>query len=252
LHSRLRHSIRIKSFLFRILYLLPESWRLPDGIRTALKELADTRPAVFFVNVGSNDGLAGNPLREFVITRNWQGIMVEPVDFVFVRLAKAYKAFTKVHCENVAIGEFTGIKRFYYLRKNSVLPPGYDQIGSFNKDKILGEDHLFPGLAQFIESRQVHCLTLRDLLGKHAVNHVDVYVIDAEGFDYAVIKQIDLKISPPSLIVFETIHLSQADKTACYDLLKTTGYQLKEDGGNTLAMYSGNFKLIAPDSPTTG
>lgn len=241
LHSRLRHSVFIKSFLYRIVYLLPEGWRMPDGVRDTLKLIADTNKNVFFVNIGCNDGLAGNPLREFIVTRKWRGIMVEPVSYVFERLVKAYKKFPEIHCENAAIGEISGKKPFYYLRKNNVLPPGYDQIGSFSKDKMLNEDYLFPGLAQYIESRDFTCLTLRDLLAKHRAAYVDVYLIDAEGFDYEIIKQIDLKKNPPTLVIFETIHLSPADKTACYKLMEDAGYGLKEVLGDTLATLPKNF-----------
>jgi FkbM family methyltransferase len=241
-HSRLRHSVLIKSFLYRIVYLLPEDWRMRDDVRNTLKLFADNKKDIFFVNIGCNDGLAGNPLREFIITRKWRGIMVEPVSHVYQRLVKAYKNFPEIHCENAAIGEFSGTKPFYYLRKNNVLPPGYDQIGSFSKEKMLKEDYLFPGLAQYIECRDFICLTLRDLLLKHRAEHVNVYVIDAEGFDYEIIKQIDLKKNPPSLIIFETIHLEPADKTACYKLLEDAGYRLKEVLGDTLATLPKDFE----------
>ena len=95
---------------------------------------------------------------------------------------------------------------------------------------------MFPGLAQFIESRDIHCLTLRDLLAKHGVARVDIYVIDAEGFDYEIVKQIDLKNNPPFLIIFEMIHLSKADKAACFKLLEDAGYRLKEVIGDVVAM----------------
>jgi FkbM family methyltransferase len=235
LHSQLRHSIHIKSGLFRVLYLLPDRWRIPDGVRTALKQFAATHERVFFINIGSNDGLAGNPLREFVVTRKWEGIMVEPVHFVYERLVKAYRGYPHVRCENVALGEISGTKPFYHLRKNKVLPPGYDQVGSFNKEKILNEDYMFPGLANFIESIDVQCLTLRDLLARHGNRKVDVCVIDAEGFDFEVIKQIDLKNSPPAMIVFETVHLTPTDKAACFSLLERGGYRLKEEGCNAVA-----------------
>lgn len=235
LHSQLRHSVRLKSFLYRMVYLLPERWRMPDGVRSTLKQIADTGKPVFFVNIGCNDGLAGNPLREFIVTRQWRGLMVEPVSYVFQRLVRACQGFPEIRCENAAISESGGIKPFYYLRKNNVLPPGYDQIGSFSKEKMLKEDCLFPGLAQFIESRAVTCLTLRDLLAKHDAKRVDIYVIDAEGFDYEIVKQIDLKNNPPSLIIFETIHLSKADKVASFKLLEDAGYTVKEVQGDAAA-----------------
>lgn len=214
---------------------------MPDGVRDTLKLLADTKKKIFFVNIGCNDGLAGNPLREFIVTRQWQGIMVEPVGYVFQRLVKAYEKFPEIHCENAAIGEISGKKPFYYIRKNNVLPPGYDQIGSFSKDTILNHDYLFPGVTQYIESRDFICLTLQDLLAKHRAGYVNVYLIDAEGFDYEIIKQIDLK-KPPTLVIFETIHLSPTDKTACYKLLEGAGYSLKEVLGDTLATLPKDFE----------
>ena len=219
---------------------------MPDGVRSTLKQIADTKKPVFFVNIGCNDGLAGNPLREFIVTHKWRGIMVEPVSYVFQRLVKAYKGRPEIHCENVAIGEISGVKPFYYLRKNNVLPPGYDQIGSFSKDKMLNEDHLFPGLAQYLESRDVSCLTMRDLLAKHRAGPVDIYVIDAEGFDYEIVKQIDLKNSPPILIIFETIHLSPGDKADCIKLLEHGGYRVKEVGGDALATLIKNSPVATP------
>lgn len=235
LHSRLRHSVRIKSFLYQIVYLLPEKWRMPDEVRQALKQIADTQKNVFFVNIGSNDGLAGNPLREFIVTRHWKGIMVEPVAYVFERLVRVYKNRPEIHCENVAIGDKNGSKTFYFLRKNNVLPPGYDQVGSFSKEKILGEDHIFPGLAAYIQEREIQCVTLRELLARRQVRHVDVYLIDAEGFDYEILKQIDLQNDRPLMIILEVAHLSPDDKSACNRLLEHAGYCLKQVTGDLLA-----------------
>ncbi len=235
LHSRLRHSVRIKAFLYRIVYMLPESWRMPDEVRQALKKLADSKKDIFFVNVGCNDGLAGNPLREFIVVRGWRGIMIEPVGYVFDRLVKVYKNRPQIRCENVAIGEQNGSKTFYFLRQNNVLPPGYDQVGSFDKNKILKEDNIFPGLAQYIQEREVQCETLSHMLARHQVSHVDVYLIDAEGFDYQILKQLDLQKDRPLMIIFEVAHLSPEDKAAALKLLDRAGYSLKQVVGDVLA-----------------
>src|SRR5215467_4813948 len=74
----LKHSVFLKGLLYRILWMLPESFREQNGVRDALKALARTGEPVFFVNIGANDGLAGDPLREFITTRGWRGILVEP------------------------------------------------------------------------------------------------------------------------------------------------------------------------------
>ena len=87
----LGHSVILKDLLYRILWLLPESLREQNLVRTTLKSLAHLNEPIFFMNIGANDGLAGDPLREFIVTKGWNGILVEPVDYVFQRLVKAYR-----------------------------------------------------------------------------------------------------------------------------------------------------------------
>ena len=237
LRPALRHSVLVKSILYRLLWMLPERFREPNAVRDSLKTLETAERQVFFVNIGSNDGLAGDPLREFIITRMWEGILVEPVPYVFDRLKKAYRSRPGVSCENVAIAETTGSKPFWYLRENRILPPGYDQVGSFDRDRV--EKYaldLFPGSMEFLDCCEGPCMTLQDLLAKHSVSHVDVFLIDTEGYDATVVEQIDLMHSPPpSVIIYEHVHLSSADRERCRDRLRTARYEIRECGGNTVA-----------------
>lgn len=48
---------------------------MPDDVRSTLKQIADNKKSVFCVNIGCNDGLAGNPLREFIVTHKWRGVI---------------------------------------------------------------------------------------------------------------------------------------------------------------------------------
>jgi FkbM family methyltransferase len=237
LRNRLRHSVRLKSAMYRALWLLPESCRRSDFVRDELMALARGRKQVRFVNIGANDGLAGDSLREFIVTRHWSGILVEPVPFVFERLVRAYRGVPGTICENAAIAEVSGTKTFWFVRKNTTLPPGYDQVGSFDREQVLKHEHgLFPGVSAFLESCEVPCLALPDLLAKHQVQAVDVYVIDTEGYDAEIVKQIDLDRKPPALIVYEHDHVPEADRIACESRLRQAGYELRVEGGNTCAV----------------
>lgn len=232
----LRNSVFVKSILYRFLWMLPERFRGTDSVREALKTLGTAERPVFFVNIGANDGLAGDPLREFVITRRWRGILVEPVPFVFERLKKAYRGRPAIFCENAAIAETSGVKQFWYLRKNRVLDPGYDQVGSLDRSRVEKLDQsIYPGSDRFLECCNVPCMTLRDLLAKHLVSHVDVFLVDTEGHDAKIVDQIDLATSPPSVIIYEHRHLSSSEQERCLHRLKTAKYELRECGGNTIA-----------------
>ena len=52
-----------------------------------LRAFAESVPDPFFIEIGSNDGDQHDHLRPFILERGWSGIMVEPVDYVFRRLA---------------------------------------------------------------------------------------------------------------------------------------------------------------------
>jgi hypothetical protein len=61
-------------------------------VASLLEALALSRKRVFFVQVGSNDADHGDPLRPFILTRRWSGIMIEPVPYVFERLRRNYES----------------------------------------------------------------------------------------------------------------------------------------------------------------
>lgn len=238
LRPLLTHSVLFKAFLYRLLWTLPEKCRVQNAVRSAMKKLASEHSIVRFLNIGANDGLSGDPLREFIVKRKWQGVLVEPVDFVYSRLQKAYEGVPGVRCANVAIANHTGTVPFWYVSRNNVLPPGYDQVGSFSRDHLLKHASTFPGIEAFIACRDIPSSTVPDLLRKHGMKKVELVFIDTEGYDFEVIKQLDLKEYPPELIIYEELHLTDADKTACRQLLQSAGYSVLSEGGDGIAMRS--------------
>jgi hypothetical protein len=84
----------------------------------------------------------------------------------------------------------------------------------------------------------VSCITLPDLLASHGVQHVSLFLIDTEGYEAAIIKQIDMTNSPPEVIIFENAHMMPADRDACYDHLRAHGYTVTEATINTVAVRS--------------
>jgi FkbM family methyltransferase len=233
--QKLKHSVHIKSFCYRLLWMLPERFRTDYRVRQLLVQVAQARRNVVFMNIGANDGLAGDPLREFVIRRGWQGVLVEPVDYVFRRLAKAYRGCPGVICENAALADHTGTMPFWYLKKNAVLSAGYDQIGSFDKERVLGQENLFPGLRDYLAHSDVPCTTLHDLRAKHRLEHVDLYLIDTEGYDHQVVKQIEFEADSPCLVIYEVGESNPEDQKRTRALLESRGYMIEETHGNALA-----------------
>lgn len=194
---------------------------------------------VFFVQVGSNDGVQGDPIHDLVIAcKNWRGIFIEPISFLFSRLRKNYGDATRFIFENVAIGTEKGSKKFYYVsekaRTELDLPYWHDQLGSFNKTHItrmLGDE-----MSPYIVEEDVECLPLQDVLDRNRVNAIDLLHIDTEGFDYKVLSQLDLKRYKPSIILFEHHLLTDDEFDKARKLLRSTGYSLHHYGNDILAV----------------
>lgn len=80
-------------------------------------------------------------------------------------------------------------------------------------------------------------MPLQNILDKHKINKIDLIHIDAEGFDFKILQQINFEKYMPKLILFEHAHLSQEEKQQALLLLKNHDYTLNEYGGDTLAIH---------------
>lgn len=237
---------RIKEYLRNlhpVYNIVKSTYRLFRGSDPTMQEqivkALGNKTRVFFVQVGSNDGVKGDPIHDLIIGRkSWGGIFIEPVDFLFRRLRKNYGDADRFVFENVAIGTEKGSKKFYYVSEKAKdeleLPYWHDQLGSFDRNhiiRIFGDE-----MSPYIVEENVECLTLQDVLDRNRVCAIDLIHIDTEGFDYQVLSQIDITRYKPSIILFEHHLLSDEEFVKARKLLRRTGYRLLQYGNDTLAI----------------
>jgi FkbM family methyltransferase len=227
------------------------AWRRRRAHRRVLERLAgpklldrfaDVYPTAFFVEIGSNDGEQHDHLRPLILTHEWRGIMVEPVPYVFERLRRNYEPIARVALENAAIADRDGAMPFYHLLQPEeddpgTLPDWYDAIGSFSRDAVMAHARRIPDIEQRVVRVDVPTLTYESLRRKHDIGHVDLLLIDTEGYDWEILQRIDLESDPPRLIVYEHFHLSSEDRQACLDHLRARGYETLEEGFDTWCLY---------------
>lgn len=198
--------------------------------------LAVANPDAFFIQVGSNDGEQHDLLRDTILRTRWRGIMVEPVPYVFERLAENYVNYRdRIALENVAIASEEGSLPFYHLRqvddyRSAGLPQWYDGIGSFDREHLLKHEPFIPDIADRLVRTKVPTLTFEALCRKHEIDRVDLIQVDTEGYDYEVIKLIDFDRYRPRLFGYEHYHLSASDRTASEARLREAGYDILDDG----------------------
>lgn len=197
------------------------------------------------VQIGANDGVSGDPL--FALAnryRNWKLLLVEPVPYLFEELKRNYGNDARFAFENAAISPEGKPLTFHTIKRSSIYENGgldriYNQIGSFDKDHLikLGGIEIEP----HIEAIEVECMSLAELLRKHHLVRIDALLVDAEGYDWKVIQQLDLDIFKPSIIYFEHSNLSSSEKEAAISFVRDY-YDIFQFGINYLCIKS---KLVS-------
>jgi FkbM family methyltransferase len=201
-----------------------------------MDEIRQLTGDVFFVQVGANCDL-DDPLRCLAIERGWHGLLIEPVPHIFRKLASSYADRPAFRLANVAIADHRGTVPFHYLAEGATgalgLPSWLDGTASVNALHIAR--HLHDDARPFLREERLPCARLDDVLAEHGVDRIDLLLIDAEGQDLAILRQLDLKTWHPKAIVYESMHLSSGDEAAASRMLAESGYRTTRYGMDTVA-----------------
>jgi FkbM family methyltransferase len=214
-------------------------WRMAGP--KLLEAFADRYPEALFVEIGSNDGDHHDHLRTFIQTRSWRGVMVEPVPYVYESLVRRYGHIEGVTLENAAIGAADGRLPFYHLRQatdeeRDRLPYWYHGTGSFSREQVLRHEKDIRDVRERIVERDVTALTFDSLAEKHGLHDLDLLLTDTEGYDWEILKTVDLRRYRPRLAIYEHYHLSREDREACREHFRTAGYAILEEGFDTFCL----------------
>lgn len=212
----------------------------PDPLTDVLDAFADCVGEACFVQIGAGDAEYGDPLRRYVLSRAWRGVMVEPVPYMFERLSLTYAQEERITLVNAAIAVHDGEIPFYYLAESddTDLPEWYDKLGSLSRENLLHPYHVenIPDVAGRIVSEPVRAMTFESLWREHPLPRFDLLLIDAEGFDDEILAQVDLTRHRPTIVIYERQHLSESRRTEVADGLRRHGYVVLALGPDALAV----------------
>ena len=149
-----------------------------------------------FLQIGVNDGQ--DWLTAFIISSQWHGIMVEP-DMHYLELAKTTyaDAISRLSWVNCAVGDQNSLCTFYKV----INPDHADHkgIGSINKMHL--SKH---GIADNnIEKFTVKITTVDNIV----TSPTDLWIIDVEGAEQAILCGCDISNIRPTYIIIETTHM---------------------------------------------
>lgn len=247
----LKNILNNDSYLYKLLSKIYNRsfWKPEICNRNFLKEYATLNNKIKFIQIGSNNGINGDDLHEYIINNNWTGILIEPVVYLFDELKFNYKEYCdRLIFENSAISNTNGQLDFYRLQKSNLLnlPSWYEEIGSFNKEIVLKHIDRIPQIEDLIIKEKINAITFKDLIEKYDVKEINLLNIDTEGYDYEILKMIPFKDFEIDMIIFEHLHLSESDYKNSVKLLKKQRYRLcTSKSRDTIAIHYKLEKLLS-------
>ena len=149
----------------------------------------------FFLDIGANDGITLSNTYALQL-QEWKGVLIEPSEEAFNRIKVRYG----VQKYNVAIGTEDGHCTFHEMG-NHLNAGDVSLLSTIKKTEL----KRWPGVE--FKERMTEVWTYKTLLKHSPLKFFDFISIDAEGVDYEILEQIDLKYT--DMVCIE--HNSNAD-----------------------------------------
>ena len=144
-------------------------------------------------------------------------LLVEPVPHNISAINENLKEFKNIHLEPVAVASVRETKDFFFVKATSInkLKKHWASgIGSFNKNHLLNHrTKRFLIEEDDIDKIPIKTVKFEDLVKKYSITEIDKILIDIEGYEYEILKDMDLKKVRINSILFEYKHFDGYQKT---------------------------------------
>ena len=202
------------------------------GANLIFSRHATDSPIVIF-QVGAFDGCLSDALEPILSkTGSYKAVLVEPQPSAFESMHRRYKGRADLICENCAVADKDG-EVILFTSPSTSTP--FASILKSQRKRVALE------VGSVLELK-VPALTARSLLAKHSLDHVDILMIDTEGYDYQVLLQFLQGCKRiPKLIQLESHHLERADRIELRRTLAENDYDFIDAGQDTVCFHRSCF-----------
>lgn len=187
------------------------------------------------VQVGANDGVRADPLRSYILQHHPRGVLVEPLPDMFESLKANYAGEPQLAFENAAIALEDGERELFRFALDAPVADYMHGMATFDERKIRAIARA-RGLDGYVQKVKVPAMTFQSLVTKHRIDKISLLQIDAEGFDFEVIKMAIASATLPEVINYEFVNLTLKDRVESCKLLAERGYFFVHGVEDTLAI----------------
>ncbi|SMD41892.1 methyltransferase, FkbM family [Aquiflexum balticum DSM 16537] len=209
---------------------------------------------ITFLQIGANDGFIYDPIQKFIKRDNWNGMMLEPQPHVFHEfLVKIHAKRPEIIPINAALANKDGKTILYTISFSK--ERWATGLSSFEKEVLLNKfkDGTIAKKAakegieipksekDWIQEVEIDAISPESLIKKFDGKKIDLLAIDTEGFDFEILKMLDLKAMNPEVIIYEEEHFNEKTKEDCKGFLIGLGYSYHRAGRDVYATKTKNY-----------
>ena len=180
-----------------------------------------------FVQLGANCGLntpacaiGGDPVYEYAAACGWRGVAVEPVLHTFLRLCENYASMPSIRPLRAAISGPSNQTRA--IMRHSTGGPQMNRLIADTSDATALKAAQAKLHFEAVPLRRLSSIW-EEALSLLPQRRVDLLVIDIEGHEGSVLRH-PLPDPVPAAILFEHVHLGQAERERIHSSLTSQGY----------------------------
>ena len=200
-----------------------------DILDLLLTKISAERTDFFFVQIGANDGVTDDPIRQLVTKYHWHGVLVEPQPQVFRQLLKNYGREKQLVFENSAIADQDGVVRLF-VADHQDETANLTVFASLKKEELISglDNPKAAGVKVQVQEIELPALSVQTLLAKHRITKIDLLLTDVQGYDREIVEQFLVCGVKPTIIHFEHSHMTRPALDALYRELVKHGYRFTE------------------------
>ena len=209
--------------------LEPELLRKLEFDDVVCRRMFEVGRELTFIQVGAFDGVSTDPLRKYIQTCGWRGVLIEPQPGPAAQLQQLYGGDDRLIILQAAVDEKCG-KRTLFTVDSDCVPVWARGMASFQRDNIVKNSYLIPGVETMIRKITVDCVTFDDVMCKVPSGRLDLLQIDAEGADGHILSLFPFARMKPAIVHWESKNLHKHEQEEALDLLRGHGYLFARSG----------------------
>ena len=175
------------------------------NVNNILKFIFSNHNISSLVQIGANDGQSFDELNSYIKKYKPKSILVEPIKENFLKLKENYKEINNVKLENSAISIDQEISFLYKVDSKFEKKYGshIPAIPSFDKKHLIKHGVK----SKHIIKEKINTISIQNLFNKYKVDTLDLFFVDAEGYDGKIIYDLLSTTNFEPFIIFEFIHI---------------------------------------------